>query len=81
MTTKIGRTEYVTATEAAKLAGIARDTFTAYVSRGLAPAAALELAGRKFYKLATINRWIGNRPGRGARTDLKRPRASTKGIK
>lgn len=81
MSTKIGRTEYVTATEAAQLAGIARDTFTSYVSqaRAMKPAArrasrvpvpALEVAGRRLYKLADVRAWIDNRPGQGARTDL-----------
>lgn len=70
MSTKIGRTEYVTATEAATMLGIERDTFTSYISRGRGPAVALEVAGRKLYKLADVVKYRDNRPGAGARTDL-----------
>lgn len=71
MPTKIGRTEYVTATEAAAMLDIERDTFTSYVSRGRAPQPAIVLPKRNLYKLADIVKYRDNRPGPGARTDLK----------
>ncbi len=57
---------FISATEAAKLAGIERDTFTAYVSRGFAPAPVGEFGGRRVYDRATIVAWAEKRAGSGA---------------
>lgn len=62
---------YVATKEAATIAGIAVDTFTSYVSRGQAPAPDFKIGTIKFYKLATLRKWMRTRPGEGARTDLR----------
>ena len=89
MPTKIGRTQYVTATEAAEMLGIKLDSFTSSVSRALArrrqypdariifPMPATEIAGRRFYKLRDVTHYRDNKPGMGARTDLA-PKRKTK---
>ena len=53
--------QFISATEAAKLAGIERDTFTAYVSRGFAPAPVGVIGGRRVYARATILEWVSTR--------------------
>lgn len=65
---------YVATKEAAKLAEVEVDTFNAYVTRGLAPAASFKIGTIKFYDLAAIRKWMRERPGSGARTDLRPPK-------
>lgn len=72
MPTKIGRTQHVTATECAEMLTVKLATFTAYVNRGIAPAPAATIAGRRFWKLTEMVKFRDNRPGPGARTDLKK---------
>ena len=56
--------DYISATEAAKLAGIKLDTFTAYVNRGYAPKPVATIAGRRLYGRAQIEEWAKGRPVR-----------------
>jgi hypothetical protein len=72
MPTKIGRTEYVTATEAAEMLAVKLATFTAYVNRGTFRAHPAIIAGRRFWKQTDVAKFRDNRPGPGARTDLKK---------
>lgn len=72
MPTKIGRTQYVPAVEAADMLGIQLATFTGYVNRGTFAPADIVLAGRRFWKLTVVEKFRDNRPGPGARTDLTR---------
>lgn len=51
----------VTATDAAKLAGIERDTFTSYVNRGYAPAPVAEMGGRRLWDRDEIRTWVAGR--------------------
>ena len=62
--------ERVTEVEAAGLAGVARSTFRAYVSRGQAPAPVgySGTTGLREWDRADIEHWLANRPGRGVRT-------------
>ncbi|MFC8181603.1 transcriptional regulator [Rhodococcus sp. NPDC057297] len=46
-------------------------TWNSYVSRGQAPKAARHLSRTPLYSRQTIEQWIVDRPGRGARTDLR----------
>lgn len=62
---------YVSAKEAASIAGVERDTFTSYVSRGQAPAPSFRIGTIKFWRLKTLREWMRKRPGEGARTDLR----------
>lgn len=82
MPTKVGRTVYLTLPEAAAVCGVKPDTFSSRVSRGVTrkaagkhvdhPLPALELGGRKLFKQADVTRYVANKPGRGARTDLRK---------
>jgi hypothetical protein len=49
-------------------------TLRAYVKRNQAPQpdGREEISGTPWWWESTAKRWIGNRPGRGARTDLAR---------
>ena len=53
---------------------IAVSTFRTYVFRGQAPAAVDKFGRTPVYDRNQILDWIRNRPGTGARTDLKRAR-------
>jgi predicted DNA-binding transcriptional regulator AlpA len=55
--------QFISATEAAQLAGIERDTFTSYVSRGFAPEPVGVFGGRRVYERATIEAWAAKRSG------------------
>jgi len=63
---------YVTAEEAVDIAGLKRSTFSAYVARGSAPEHVAVMGNRRLYDRAEIENWAANRPGQGARTDLRR---------
>lgn len=62
----------LTADEAAARAGVARDTWTSYVSRGQAPPhdSRDPATGQRLWWEGTIEHYLAARPGRGARTDL-----------
>lgn len=52
-------------------AGITPTTWTAYVARGTAPKPDGHYDGRTpWWWASTIDTWLANRPGQGARTDL-----------
>jgi len=60
--------EWLTVTQAASLAGVARGTWSAYVSRGQAPKPGRRNpeTGRQEWSLAAISDWLeSGRPGRG----------------
>jgi len=57
---------------AAELAGVAVDTWRAYVTRGHAPVpdGVDSVFGRRYWLRSTVERWLQERPGQGARRDL-----------
>jgi predicted DNA-binding transcriptional regulator AlpA len=61
----------LTTREAATLAGVAVSTWDSYVTRGYAPKPDGRFGNQRYWKRSTVERWIANRPGRGARTDLQ----------
>ncbi len=61
----------LTTSQAAALAGIRPDTLRHYATKGLAPAPR-RFGGSLVWHESEIRRWLANRPGRGARTDLRR---------
>lgn len=63
--------DLLTVAEAASLAGVRPDTWTSYVSRGQAPAPDGRLGSKPWWHRATVEQWIAERPGMGARTDLR----------
>lgn len=50
---------------------IAAKTWTSYVARGQAPKPARHISRTPLFAREDIEQWIGNRPGSGARTDLR----------
>lgn len=64
--------ERLSVAAAAKMAGLKTDTWRAYVTRGQAPQpdGIDETFGRRYWRRSTVQTWVENRPGRGARTDL-----------
>ncbi|MDE1643208.1 MULTISPECIES: helix-turn-helix transcriptional regulator [Actinotignum] len=64
-------TRYLTTGEAAQRLGIQRTTFTSYVQKGLTPPPDAITGTIQGWLPETIDDWNANRPGRGARTDLK----------
>lgn len=64
-----------TATECAEFCGLARDTWTSYVSRGQAPKPlpGFDEQRQRRWSAELVREWQANRPGPGARTDLKKP--------
>ncbi|QXC46719.1 MULTISPECIES: helix-turn-helix transcriptional regulator [Rhodococcus erythropolis group] len=52
-------------------------TFHAYVNRGHAPKPVEKIGSTPLWKRSEIVEWARNRPGRGARTDLRKPRRRT----
>lgn len=57
--------------------GLSENTLKAYFQRGYMPAPDVEIGtGEKVtangWSTDTIDHWLANRPGRGARTDLKK---------
>jgi hypothetical protein len=57
---------------AAALAGVAVDTWRAYVTRRKAPQpdGIDETFGRRWWWRSTVLRWLEERPGQGSRSDL-----------
>ncbi|MCI6584480.1 MAG: transcriptional regulator [Mobiluncus sp.] len=58
-------------------AGLSENTIKAYFARGYMPAPDVEIGtGEKVtaygWSPETVDTWLANRPGRGARTDLQR---------
>jgi predicted DNA-binding transcriptional regulator AlpA len=64
----------LTAIESAEMCGIARSTFTSYVSRGQAPAAAGfdPETGERVWNRAELEDWMNTRPGRRGRPPSRR---------
>jgi hypothetical protein len=68
-------TEFVGYGPASEYLGLARNTLSSYVARGIGPTAEPEPRADGQYNLpvftkAELDRWKANRPGQGARTDL-----------
>lgn len=64
----------LTVADAAKRAAIAPSTWRAYVARQQAPAPDGQYDGRTpWWWSTTVERWMANRPGAGARTDRRSP--------
>jgi predicted DNA-binding transcriptional regulator AlpA len=61
--------DLMNAGEVAKLAGIGRSTLSTYVLRGHGPIVT-PIAGHTLFLREDVDKWLANRPGRGARTDL-----------
>lgn len=53
-------------------------TFHSYVNRGHAPKPVEKIGNTPLWKRSEIVEWARNRPGRGARTDLRKPRRRTR---
>ncbi len=67
---------YLTAQDIAKMAGLSTLTIASYIRDGRLPEpdiwlGALTERPLRGWKKETIEHWLKNRPGRGARTDLK----------
>jgi hypothetical protein len=66
--------EKLTVTQAAQRAGITPGAWRSYVTRGRAPKPDGQHDGRTpWWWDSTVDQWRTNRPGRGRRTDLRRP--------
>jgi hypothetical protein len=76
-----GVTELVGYRDAALYLGLARNTLSSYVSRGIGPAEKLDAEGKPerrivgqylfpVFERAELDRWKENRPGQGHRSDL-----------
>ncbi|OAK54003.1 helix-turn-helix transcriptional regulator [Rhodococcoides kyotonense] len=50
---------------------ISAKTWSSYVTRGQAPKPARHLSRTPLFSREDIEQWIANRPGSGARTDLR----------
>lgn len=65
--------------EAAKYVGVSVNTWRPYVARGTAPTPdRREIQGGHavpVWRKTTLDRWMRNRPGPGARTDLDREKS------
>jgi predicted DNA-binding transcriptional regulator AlpA len=55
---------FVSASQAAAVAGVKPDTFTSYVNRGFAPAPAATIAGRRVWDRDEIAAWAKARRAR-----------------
>lgn len=53
-------------------------TFHSYVARGHAPKPVEKIGNTPLWKRTEIEKWAENRPGRGARTDLRKTRRRPK---
>ncbi|MBB6172155.1 putative DNA-binding transcriptional regulator AlpA [Nocardiopsis mwathae] len=62
--------EKLTAEQAAAKAGVKLKTWHAYVSRGQAPQPDGRMGRTPWWWASTVDEWIENRAGQGARTDL-----------
>lgn len=65
--------DYLTASEAAALAGVTAPTFRGYVVKGYAPQPDLHFGRTPGWRRETIELWLSSRPGQGRRTDLADP--------
>lgn len=67
-------TEFVGYGPAAEYLGLARNTLSSYVARGIGPVPdRIQTEGQynlAVYSKATLDQWNADRPGQGARTDL-----------
>lgn len=67
--------DFITASEAAVLAGCQPETFRSYERRGYAPARARTFGTTPVWSRKAILAWLESRPGTGARTDLRKREA------
>lgn len=69
-------TRYLSLSDFAERVGLSTNTLSSYSAKGLAPApdVLVGLGDRavRGWTVETIDEWMAHRPGRGARTDLKR---------
>lgn len=67
---------FLSVSDFARYAGLAQGTMSSYSAAGRLPEpdAYIGLGARavRGWTRATVDEWMSNRPGRGARTDLKR---------
>ncbi len=67
-------TEYVGYGPAAEYLGLARNTLSSYVARGIGPVLSRTEARGQYnlavFTKAALDEWAESRPGQGARTDL-----------
>lgn len=61
----------LTAQQVADRAGVTASTLRAYIARGYAPKPDGKFGRDSYWLEATIERWLTNRAGQGARTDLE----------
>lgn len=66
--------EFVGYGPAAEYLGLARNTLSSYVARGIGPEVARDQRRRQYmlpvFLKSELDRWRADRPGQGARTDL-----------
>lgn len=62
--------DWLTAREAATLAGVAVSTWDAYITRGYAPGPDGWFGRQRYWNRATVEEWKANRAGQGSRSDL-----------
>lgn len=65
--------EWWTADAVSEETGERRQTFSAYVARGQAPKPGMTIGRTPLWEAKAIRAWVKTRPGRGARTDLRKP--------
>lgn len=66
----------ITRDDAAKIAGVAPDTFSGYVARGQAPGPVRHVGRTPLWDEAKVQAWADARPGRGARGTARALRRS-----
>lgn len=71
MSTTIDGREVLTAAECATIAGCAQSTWRAYVARSQAPKPTHRVGHSNLWDAAEVRAWAADRPGMGARTDLR----------
>lgn len=59
----------LTAQQVADKAGIKVTTLDAYINRGYAPAHDGKFGNQRYWLPETVDQWLANRAGQGARTD------------
>ncbi len=68
--------EYLGAADFAARAGLAVATIRSYMRKGLTPPADVQISTPngplRGWSVDTIDAWLASRPGRGARTDLRK---------
>ncbi len=65
---------YLGIAEIAEHVGLERETVKAYVREGRLPAPDVAVGKIRGWSEKTIDKWWESRPGRGARTDLAKPK-------